>query len=240
MPYASVARGHKAGGFNPTSPNGDQVYGSETTWSYEVGVKSGWLEDRVTLNVAGYDVDWSNLQLDVPNPQIPGRFFIANAGDATSRGVEVELRGLVQPGWSVFSAFGYNDPHFDSGNMAQGQNVGGNVLPYAPQNTWNVGSELERDLGAGLTFYGRGELIGYGRYFYDATNAAHQASYFLADFRLGLAGVRPIAWRVDGWMRNALGEDYIPLAFPFQLAPSGYVGEMGAPRTFGLTFTIGL
>jgi iron complex outermembrane receptor protein len=240
LPYASIARGYKAGGFNPTAPSGAASFGSETTWSYEVGVKSGFFDERVTLDFDLFDVDWQNLQLDVPNPQIPGRFFTANAGDATTRGVEVELRALVQPGWSVFSAFGYNDPHFDSGSHAEGQDVGGNVLPYAPQTTWTIGTELVRDLGSGLTFYGRAEANGYGHYFYDATNAQSQASYFLADFRAGLAGVRPLPWRVDGWVRNALGENYIPLAFPFPLAPSGYVGEMGAPRTFGVTVSVGL
>ena len=232
--------GYKAGGFNPTSPADQTSYGSETTWSYEIGVKSGWLDDRLALNVAAYDVQWDDLQLDTPNPLIPGRFFIANAGDATSRGAEVELRGLIQPGWSLFGAAGYNDPHFDSGSATQGQNVSGNVLPYAPQTTWNVGSELVRDVGSSLTFFGRAEVVGYGRYFYDATNAQNQASYFLADFRLGLAGARPFAWRIDGWMRNALGENYVPLAFPFPLAASGYVGESGAPRTFGLTLAIAL
>ncbi len=83
---------------------------------------------------------------------------------------------------------------------------------------------------------------GYGRFFYDATNAANQGRFVLADFRLGLGGARPLpfAWRVDAWLRNAFGEDYVPLAFPFPLAASGYVGEMGAPRTFGVTLSVGL
>src|SRR5262249_4703250 len=158
---------YKAGGFNPTSPPSVTSYGSETTWSYEVGVKSGWLDDRLTLNGAAFYIDWQNLQLDVPNPLIPGRFYTANAGDATSKGAELELRVQPRPGWGVFGAVGYTDASFNSGSMALGQNVGGNKLPYAPQTTWNVGTEVIQNLPHALTLYCRAELIGYGRFFYD-------------------------------------------------------------------------
>jgi hypothetical protein len=62
------------------------------------------------------------------------------------------------------------------------------------------------------------------------------------DSRIGVEGASPLpfTWRLDGWMRNAVDEEYVPLAFPFPLAPSGYVGESGAPRTFGFTPSIGL
>ena len=63
----------------------------------------------------------------------------------------------------------------------------------------------------------------------------------LADFRIGVEGGSPlpVRWRLDAWIRNAFDEEYVPSPL-FQLAPSGYVGESGAPRTFGLTLSIGL
>jgi outer membrane receptor protein involved in Fe transport len=37
------------------------------------------------------------------------------------------------------------------------------------------------------------------------------------------------------WVRNAFDTRYVPVAFAYPgLAPSGFVGEMGAPRTFGI------
>jgi outer membrane receptor protein involved in Fe transport len=39
----------------------------------------------------------------------------------------------------------------------------------------------------------------------------------------------------DVWVRNAFDTRYVPVAFPYPgLAPSGFVGENGAPRTFGV------
>ncbi len=36
-------------------------------------------------------------------------------------------------------------------------------------------------------------------------------------------------------MRNAFDARYVPVAFPYPgLAPSGFIGESGAPRTFGV------
>ncbi len=38
------------------------------------------------------------------------------------------------------------------------------------------------------------------------------------------------------WVKNAFDTRYVPVAFAYgSLAPSGFIGEMGRPRTFGLT-----
>jgi outer membrane receptor protein involved in Fe transport len=43
-------------------------------------------------------------------------------------------------------------------------------------------------------------------------------------------------YSVDVWMKNAFDTFYVPVAFAYPgLAPSGYVGEPGRPRTFGVT-----
>jgi hypothetical protein len=43
-------------------------------------------------------------------------------------------------------------------------------------------------------------------------------------------------WTADVLLRNAFDTRYIPLAFPYLgFAPSGFIGEMGAPRTVSVT-----
>ena len=59
-----------------------------------------------------------------------------------------------------------------------------------------------------------------------------QEAYSIANFRAGLRGKRLFG---EAWLRNAFDTQYMPIAFPYPgLAPSGFVGESGAPRTFGL------
>ena len=80
--YASVSEGFKAGGWNPASPTGSEAYGEEHAWHFESGVKGGFAGGRVAASAAVFYIDWADLQLNVPNPFVPGQFYIANVGEA--------------------------------------------------------------------------------------------------------------------------------------------------------------
>ena len=72
-----------------------------------------------------------------------------------------------------------------------------------------------------------------GAFQYDDANTAGQEAYSLANFRAGVRGGYIFA---EAWVRNAFETRYVPVAFPYpNFAPSGFIGESGAPRTFGLT-----
>jgi iron complex outermembrane receptor protein len=238
--YASVSRGFKAGGFNPVSPAGRETYDEEHTWHVEGGVKTTWA-GRVSANAAVFFIDWDNLQLNLPDPAVPAQFFIANVGTARSSGVEADVTARVTPAAGgasrlvdvdVFGALGYTHARFGDGSVSSGLPVDGNKLPNAPDYTASVGGQLSRALSAPVTIYGRAEAVWYGSYFYDDANTAAQEAYSLADFRAGVRGRLVFA---EAWVRNAFDTQYIPVAFPyFGFAPSGFVGEMGRPRTFGI------
>ncbi|OLB61479.1 MAG: hypothetical protein AUI11_09550 [Acidobacteria bacterium 13_2_20CM_2_66_4] len=54
----------------------------------------------------------------------------------------------------------------------------------------------------------------------------------MANFRAGVRGRHTFG---EMWIRNAFDTRYVLVAFPYPgLAPSGFVGENGAPRTFGV------
>ncbi|MEO6236748.1 MAG: hypothetical protein ABIQ52_07080, partial [Vicinamibacterales bacterium] len=88
-------------------------------------------------------------------------------------------------------------------------------------------------LTSAIRLYGHGEAVFYGAFKYDDANLAGQQAYSLANFRAGARGRLVFA---EAWVRNAFDTKYVPVAFAYgQLAPSGYVGESGRPRTFGIT-----
>ena len=91
MAYVSVAQGFKAGGFNAASPAGSEAYGEEHAWNLEAGLKTSWAGERVSVTAAVFRIGWDDMQLNTPNPLVPGQFYIANVGAAHSSGVEVEL-----------------------------------------------------------------------------------------------------------------------------------------------------
>ena len=76
----------------------------------------------------------------------------------------------------------------------------------------------------------------YGQFQYDDANTAAQEAYSLGQFR---AGLRCKGLDLQAWIRNAFDTRYVPVAFAYaNFAPSGFVGEPGAPRTFGVTVTV--
>ncbi|HEY1306239.1 MAG TPA: TonB-dependent receptor [Vicinamibacterales bacterium] len=232
MVYASVARGFKAGGFNPTSPIGSEAYGEEHTWNLEGGLKTTWSGGRVTTNASVFRIDWADLQLNLPDPSVPGQFFIANVGNATSSGVEFEVNARVHSSVDVFTAVGYTHARFDEGSFSSGAAVGGNKIPNTPDYTTTIGAQLTHPLKPGISLYARGEATFYGAFKYDDFNTQGQDAYSLADFRGGARGRYLFA---EAWIRNAFDTKYIPVAFAYgALAPSGFIGEMGRPRTFGV------
>ncbi len=234
--YASVGKGYKAGGFNPASPPGTESYDEEHTWDFEGGVKTTWANGRVAANAAVFRIDWEDMQLNVPDLFVPGQFYIANVGGAASSGVEVELNARVHPNVDVFGGIGYTKATFDQDSVSSGVPVGGNTVPNTPDYTGSLGVQISRSLAQG-TLYGRGEVTFSGAFEYDDLNTERQGAYSLANFR---AGIRGRVVFVEGWIRNAFDTDYIPVAFAYgQLAPSGFIGEMGRPRTFGISAGVG-
>ena len=233
--YATLGRGFKAGGFNAASPAGREAYGEEHAWHVEGGLKTLLAGGRVTANAAIFHIDWQDLQLNVPDPTAPGQFFIANAGGATSKGLELELAARAVPGVDVFAAFGYTHARFGAGSLSDPAGIEGNRLPNTPGTTFSVGSQYSRAVGA-ATAFGRIDLVRSGAFQYDEANSLGQDAYALVHLRGGYTARR---WLAEVFVRNAFDAAYIPFAFPYPgFAPSGFVGELGAPRTFGASIGV--
>ncbi len=230
--YATAARGFKAGGFNAASIPGADAYGEEHSWNYEGGVKTSAFADRLGLSAAAFRINWRDLQVNVPNPFVPAQFYIANAAGAASDGVEFELTARPDRSVDLFGGFGFTSAHFSSGSVSGGANVGGKRLANAPRYTADFGVQFARPLAGGVTLTARAEAICYGDYQYDDQNTAGQDAYTLTNLRAGLRGKRAFG---EVWVRNAFDTRYVPVAFQYdpRLAPSGFIGESGAPRTFG-------
>jgi iron complex outermembrane receptor protein len=226
--YATAGRGYKAGGFNPASPAGAEAYGEEHTWNLEGGVKTLWAGGRVSTTAAVFYIDWADLQLNVPNPAVPTQFYIANVGSAASKGVELELAARAAPGVDLFTAIGYTHARFGEGSISSGVNVEDNKIPNTPDYTTSLGVQYSRVFGQ-ATVSGRADAVFYGSLQYNDQNSMGQDAYSLVNLRLGVTGRFLLGELV---IRNAFDTHYIPVAFPYPtLAPSGFIGEMGAPRT---------
>ena len=230
--YATVGRGYKAGGFNPASPAGNEAYGEELTWNVEGGLKTLWAGSRISTNAAAFYIDWDDLQLNIPNPAVPAQFYIANVGGAVSKGIEFEVGARAAPGVDLFTAVGYTHARFAAGSISSGVDVEGNRIPNSPEYTASAGVQYSRVLGP-ATIVGRADAVFYGAFQYNDQNSLGQDAYSLVNLRVGVTGRFFLG---ELLIRNAFDTRYIPLAFPYpSFAPSGFMGEMGAPRTVSLS-----
>ena len=230
--YGTVAEGFRAGGFNAASPAGREAYGPEESWNYEGGVKTSLLNQRLALNLAVFHIDWRDIQLNVPNPAVPAQFFISNTGRARSSGVEFELAARPAAGMDLFASVGSTAARFKSGTTSAGIPVGDNRLPDTPKYTANAGAQFSHAVTSAASLFMRGDVTVYGHRYYNEFNTASQDAYSLTNLQFGVRGARLFG---EGWVRNAFDTRYVPLAFAYTgLAPSGFIGEPGAPRTFGV------
>jgi len=87
-------------------------YNPEFLWSYEVGVKSQWLEKRLRLNVDAFYYDYSDLQVELFTP--PANAFTQNAAAASVKGLEAEFVGRPLPSVDLYANIAYLDAQYDS------------------------------------------------------------------------------------------------------------------------------
>jgi iron complex outermembrane receptor protein len=230
MLYFTAMRGFKAGGFNAAALPGREAYGVEHTWNYEAGVKTLIADSRLSIDTSVFFMQWDDMQVNVPNPFVVGQFYIANAGSATSKGVEFELNARAFDGCDFFAGFGYANARFGDASVSGGLPVGGKRISNTPNYTADFGGQYSVAITQGVSAYGRAEVVFRGEYFYDDANSVSQEAYTISNFRGGIRGRRLFG---EAWVRNAFNAHYIPVAFAYR-TQSGFLGEMGAPRTFGI------
>ena len=154
--YVSFSHGYKAGGFNldPTAAVGgaDPRFDSEKVDAYELGVKSQWLDRRVTANLAIFHQELKDFQvLEFTGVQ----FVTFNVPTAKSTGFELELVGRVMDELTLNGSVTYADARYpkDCGGVAPPASVAllcGNDLTNAPPWVLVGGLSYDRDLGNGL------------------------------------------------------------------------------------------
>ena len=230
MTYASVTRGYNSGGFNINivDPK-DASFDPEYTWNYEIGLKSSWLNNRLIANLAAFYIEWDDKQIQrLITPMI---HCTSNAGEAHSQGFELELIARPVTGLEFVAGYGYIEAEFDEYEDLRG-NFDGNTLPFAPRYTYNMATQYRHSLWGSTVLFGRVELQGTGKLYFDETNAESQGAYELVNAKVGFETGH---FDVYIWGKNLFDEEYVPIAFEFP--GTGWLGTSSDPCTFGIGIT---
>jgi iron complex outermembrane receptor protein len=141
MAYASYSKGFKDGGWStritqpePALPS----FGPEKSSTYEVGVKSEFLDRSLQLDLAGFYTNYDGIQLNFQKGISP---TIENAGNAVIEGFEAEGRYVLNDAFSLAANAGYMNAYYTY--LEPGINAGQScVQPYEPCIT--LGSKLPK------------------------------------------------------------------------------------------------
>jgi iron complex outermembrane receptor protein len=114
MVFATWSRGFRSGGFNgrATTPTTIGPFDPERADNFEVGIKSEWFDNRLQVNVNGFWTITKGLQQGFIRPsQGAGgqETVIANIGEVTNRGVELEWSAVPVDGLTLFGSVGFLD-----------------------------------------------------------------------------------------------------------------------------------
>ncbi len=236
-------KGYKAGGYNIRASSiarFNEGFGSETLWSYELGLKSQWLDDRLRLNVAAFQSKYKDIQINVQSDPTNVRITdVLNAGKATVRGVEVDLTLAPTRGLRFGINYGYLDAQYDEIIDAAGNDISADYrFTNAPKNTLafdanytlsdlpvgtlsaNVNYTMQSDKFTGSTISGGKFITG---------------DYGLLNARLTLAEIPGVEGvRVGLWGRNLTDTEYYIMQFNIG-RPGALFGET---RTYGVDLTV--
>lgn len=246
--FGTVSEGFKSGGFNGRLADGQlQPYNEETLISFEAGIKSEWLENRLRLNGSLFFTQYDDLQVSSFEATADGSAFLpvfTNAGEADIAGLELELTAVLSDRTRLTANLGYLDAEY--GEFLAGVDpVTNQAIDVSDQR--ELVNSPKWDAYVGLSHViplSTGGLIlaadaGYRSKTYLEVNSSEnlaQGSYTVYNASISFESADE-RWRLMLGGKNLGDEEYRTHAFDLSAFPGVELGYYNAPRTYSFTGT---
>jgi len=217
MVFATIATGTKGGGFDArflqTNDNPFFEYDEEKATAFEIGIKSTLLDGMMTFNATAFYTTVDDFQVSIFDGATA--FFVQNAAELESQGVEVDLRWAATDSLTIGFAGSYLDATYqdfengpcwtisgsepvdrgnciDRGTPNARRDASGDNINFAPELAANFNVDYRLPIGSSLE--GRGTLnVNYSDGYATAGDLdedyAYQDDYTTLDLRLALGSV---------------------------------------------------
>lgn len=153
MLYARAASGFLPGGPNVVTvaiPGVPKTFSPTKLTDYELGLKTTSLDDRLTVDLSAYYINWTKIPLvTFVNPFT----FLGNGGEARSRGVEAAIQWIPARGLKLSANAAYNKAALSKDAPYPSNGKRGDPLPYAPKLTLSLNGDYDFALGGGWHGY---------------------------------------------------------------------------------------
>jgi iron complex outermembrane receptor protein len=235
--YGKYGKSYRPGGFSVNAvfnPAGANNFGKETADSFELGLRTRLLDNRLTFNVTGFRINWKNQQVGFINQS--AAFTVANV-QSRSQGIELETAASLTPAFQLGASATYLDARF-----------GHAILPT--RNPVTRVSFFADAYGTRLNFAPKWSLAGSATYTYQVdseqsvilrADASYKTKVNIQPLRPDIAG--PAIVRLNGrlefdrgrymaalWVKNALNRFS---NYTVQSTATIDVIGLTEPRTFG-------
>ena len=229
--FANLAKGYKAGGFEPSSTQSLSVFDPEQVWNLDLGIRGETLQRRLSYQLAAFVYDYQDYQVQII---ADGIARTGNANGVDGHGLELELAYTPYPGLTVGLNGSWLYAEFKDYTTDEG-NFGGNRPILAPEYSagatvnWRSDDYAWGALGANLLSSYQSEV------FFTVQNShdARQGSFYLQDAKVSYFTPSD-AWQLDIFVRNLLNEKYRIFE---QDVGAGPVSRRGDPRYWGVAAT---
>ncbi|MGH8216621.1 MAG: TonB-dependent receptor [Rhodanobacteraceae bacterium] len=257
MLYARAASGFLPGGPNVVTvaiPGVPKTFSPTKLTDYELGLKSTSLDNRLTVDLSAYYINWTKIPLVT---FVKPFTFLGNGGQAKSKGLEASIQWVPARGLKLSANAAYNDATLTKDAPYPSNGKRGDPLPYAPKLTLSLNGDYDFVLGGGWHGY-----VGASYQYIDERSTDYAFSYPVAGVLPPLpssptipgyniinlrAGVNRDQWDIDFYVKNLTNKrgivqagtyaDYVPVAG--SVNPVTGQMEDGAtiitPRMFGIS-----
>lgn len=232
--YAGYSNGFRSGGFNQTGVGAiaaasgivgvNDIFEAEEASTIEIGAKTSWLDNRLTLNAAAFTTKSEN-----------GYFFVFLAANSTQNlgnipetrinGFEVDSVFKAAEGLDFNFGFGFTDSEIKD---FPDPTAIGNEAPLISRTTLNLGGQYRTAISDALGLLTRLDYRRIGKTWWDVENSTVRDPVNLVDIRAGIEADR---WSVTGYATNLLNAEYNA-----EFSPGGFVFK-ARPRVYGVEAT---
>ena len=215
MTYISASQGFKSGGFNGRAATVAEFneFQPEKVWTYEIGLRSDWLDKKLRVNLTAFYSDYRDLQVqDNTSAIINGKPVpletLSNVPRSRITGSEAELIVVPLPGLKLSGGLGLIDAKYTE--LSPGSSLTTSLqFPFTPKVSYTTGAEYNFPLSSSYDFTGRVDYSHKSTTNYTLLNvpSLRQPGYGLLNARLTV-DMHPTGLSLSVFGTNLTGTQY--------------------------------
>ena len=215
MAYVSYSEGFKSGGFIhwglDTAEDHLVPLNQETAKNMEIGLRSVLMDNRVSLNLTAYSVEYTDLQVS----QLVGTVMVqTNAGKAEADGIDLEINAALTENLTAWLNYSYFDGTYT------GIQFTGNEM-VTPPKAYTAGMSYVKALSDGGEMRFRLDVQHKDEYFQDPANEPGIVNDLDSIINASITYAMNSQWEFSLWVKNLRDEramNYLNDTSPFMLS----------------------